>query len=79
MNWNTGADPALEALGKKALTTTNDVKRAALYRQIQLKLNHDGPFFPLFQPSQAVVASKNLTHAVLNFTWVVDVRSIGTR
>lgn len=79
VNWNTGADPALEALGKKALTTTNDVKRAALYRQIQLKLNHDGPFFPLFQPSQAVVASKNLTHAVLNFTWVIDVRSIGTR
>ena len=79
VNWNTGADPALEALGKKALTTTDDQKRASLYRTIQLKLNQQGPFFPLFQPAQAIVASKNLTHAVLNFTWVIDVRSIGTR
>lgn len=79
VNWNAGADPALEALGKKALTTVADTQRAALYRQIQRKLNQDSPFYPLFQPSQAIVASKNLTHAVLNFTWVLDVRSVGTR
>lgn len=79
VNWNAGADPALEALGKKALTAVSDKQRAALYRQIQTRLNRDSPFFPLFQPSQAIVASKNLTNAVLNFTWVLDVRAVGTR
>jgi peptide/nickel transport system substrate-binding protein len=79
VNWKTGADPALEKLGRKALQTSADAPRAALYRQIQRQLNANGPFFPLFQPSQAIVSSKNLTNAVLNFTWVIDVRSVGTR
>jgi peptide/nickel transport system substrate-binding protein len=79
VNWNTGADPSLEALGKKALQTVADTPRAALYRAIQRKLNVDSPFIPLFQPSQAIVSSKNLTHAVLNFTWLIDVRAVGTR
>jgi peptide/nickel transport system substrate-binding protein len=79
VSWNAGADPALEALGKQALRTTSDKPRAALYRQIQQRLNADSPFIPLFQPSQAMVASKNLTNAVLNFTWLIDVRSVGTR
>lgn len=79
VNWMAGANPALEALGKKALRTINDKPRAALYRQIQQRLNADSPFIPLFQPSQAIVASKNLTNAVLNFTWLIDVRSVGTR
>lgn len=79
VNWKTGMDKPLEALGKKALQTVDDVKRASLYRQIQLKLNADSPFIPLFQPSQAIVASKNLTGAVLNFTWLIDLRSVGTR
>jgi peptide/nickel transport system substrate-binding protein len=77
--WAAGANGALEALGKKALQTTDDNARASLYRQIQRKLNVDSPFIPLFQPSQAIVSSKNLTHAVLNFTWLIDLRSVGTR
>ncbi len=76
VGWKTGADKSLEALGRKALQTTADGPRAQLYRQIQQKLNADGPFIPLFQPSQSIVASKNLTNAVLNFTWLIDVRSV---
>jgi peptide/nickel transport system substrate-binding protein len=79
VSWKAGADKPLEALGKKALQTTADGPRAQLYRRIQQKLNADGPFIPLFQPSQAIVASKNLTNAVLNFTWLIDVRSVGSR
>ena len=79
VNWKTGMDKPLEALGKRALQTTDDAKRASLYRQIQLRLNTDSPFIPLFQPSQAIVASKNLTGAVLNFTWLIDLRSVGSR
>ena len=79
VNWKAGMDRPLEALGKKALQTVDDNKRAALYRQIQQRLNRDSPFIPLFQPSQAIVASKNLTNAVLNFTWLIDVRAVGSR
>ena len=79
VNWKTGDDKPLEALGKKALQTVDDVQRASLYRQIQQKLNADSPFIPLFQPSQAIVASKSLTNAVLNFTWLIDVSSVGSR
>jgi peptide/nickel transport system substrate-binding protein len=79
VNWKAGMDKPLEALGKRALRTVDDVTRRALYRQIQLRLNQDSPFIPLFQPSQAIVASKNLTNAVLNFTWLIDLRSVGSR
>ena len=79
VGWKTGADRSLEALGKKALQTTADRPRAQLFRQIQKKLNADGPFYPLLQPAQSIVASKNLTNAVLNFTWLIDVRSVGSR
>jgi peptide/nickel transport system substrate-binding protein len=79
VNWKAGADKPLEALGKQALQTVSDGPRAQLYREIQHKLNADSPFIPLFQPSQAIVASKNLTNAVLNFTWLIDVRSVGSR
>jgi peptide/nickel transport system substrate-binding protein len=78
VNWKKGADRPLEALGTRALQTVNDNSRAALYRRIQMKLNADSPFIPLFQPSQAIVASKNLTNAVLNFTWLIDLRSVGS-
>lgn len=79
VNWKPADDPALVALGQKAARTTNDAKRAAIFRQIQHQLNTDSPFFPLFQPSQAVVSSKNLTNVSLNFTWVIDVGAVGSR
>ena len=85
--WNRRAPRELEgrcrqaARGARQEGAADDGRRAAgqLYRQIQQKLNADGPFIPLFQPSQAIVASKNLTNAVLNFTWLIDVRSVGSR
>ncbi len=79
VNWVRSLNPSLAALGDKAARTTNDTQRAAIFRQIQRRLNAEGPFYPLFQPSQAIVSSKNLTNATLNFTWVLDVSAVGTR
>lgn len=79
VNWAKSDNPSLSALGDKAARTTNDKQRAAIFRQIQKRLNSDSPFYPLFQPSQAIVSSKNLTNATLNFTWVLDVSAVGTR
>jgi peptide/nickel transport system substrate-binding protein len=42
-------------------------------------MNQRAPFFPLFQPAQAIVSSSNLTNAVLGVIWPLDVRAVGTR
>ncbi|MDQ2942646.1 MAG: ABC transporter substrate-binding protein [Candidatus Dormibacteraeota bacterium] len=75
--WVAGADPSLEALGTKASTTTDNATRKQLFQQIQTQLNTDGPFFPLIQPGQVVVATKGVTGADYNPTWTIDVSGVG--
>jgi peptide/nickel transport system substrate-binding protein len=57
----------------------SDTQRAALFRQIGRIMNQRAPFYPLFQPAQAIVSSGNLTNAVLGVIWPLDVRAVGTR
>ena len=45
--------------------------------RIQRQLNTDGPFFPLIQPGQVVVATKGVTGADYNPTWTIDVAGAG--
>jgi peptide/nickel transport system substrate-binding protein len=75
--WAAGADPSLEALGVKAGSTTDNATRKQLFQQIQTQLNTDGPFFPLIQPGQVVVATKGVTGADYNPTWTLDVSGAG--
>jgi peptide/nickel transport system substrate-binding protein len=77
--WPAGADPKLEALGRKAGSTTNPTVRGQLFKQIQLQLNQRGPFFPLFQPGQIVASSKNLTGVVYNAQFQIDVSAVGSK
>lgn len=77
--WTAGANPALEALGQKAGATVDNQQRAQLFQQIQTQLNQIGPFFPLLQPGQVVVASSNLTSTDFNATWWLDVSKVGTK
>ena len=79
VNWGAGDDPKLAALAKRAGRTVSDARRAALFRQIGRVMNQRAPFFPLFQPAQAIVSSSNLTNAVLGVIWPLDVRAFGTR
>ena len=78
VNWKAG--PTSRS-SRSASSAPDGQRRAAraLYRQIQHSSTGQSRSIPLFQPSQAIVASKNLTNAVLNFTWLLDVRSIGSR
>ena len=75
--WTKGADPSLEALGVQAGSTTDNSARGQLFQQIQMKLNTDGPFFPLIQPGQVVVATKGVTGTDYNPTWTLDVSGVG--
>jgi len=77
--WAAGADPKLEALGRKAGSTQDPKVRGKLFQQIQVQLNQRGPFFPLFQPGQVVAASKNLTGVAFNATYQIDLATIGSK
>jgi len=75
--WAAGANPSLEALGVQAGSTTDNNTRKQLFQQIQTQLNAEGPFFPLIQPGQVVVATKGVTGADYNPTWTLDVSGVG--
>jgi peptide/nickel transport system substrate-binding protein len=77
--WPAGANPSLEQLGQRARTTTSDPARARLYRDIQRRLNREGPFFPLIQPTQVFAATADLRNAVFNPVYFVDVARVSPR
>jgi peptide/nickel transport system substrate-binding protein len=74
--WPKGADPAIEKLAAKALVTTAPAAREAVYRQIQRSLNESSPFFPLIQPTQVFVSTKDMKGAVYNSVYTVDVSQV---
>ena len=71
-NWKAGADASLGSLMKQAVASTDNAKRAAIYRQIQTRLNLIGPFVPLFQPVQVVAAQKAVQGFHFNSIWQID-------
>jgi peptide/nickel transport system substrate-binding protein len=77
--WPAGSDAALEKLAAKARITTKSSARQTVYRQIQRKLNADGPFFPLIQPTQVFVSTKDLKGAVFNAQYQVDVTQVAAK
>jgi peptide/nickel transport system substrate-binding protein len=74
--WPKGSDAAIEKLAAKAQVTTQPAARAAVYRSIQRLLNLKGPFFPLIQPTQVFVATKDLKNAVYNSVYDIDVTQV---
>jgi peptide/nickel transport system substrate-binding protein len=70
--WPKGADPAIEKLAATAAVTTASAARRGVYQQIQRQLNLSGPFFPLIQPTQVFVSTKDLKGAVYNSVYTVD-------
>jgi peptide/nickel transport system substrate-binding protein len=70
--------PEIAALAAKAGGTLDDAERGKLFQEFQRALNQDSPFFPLFQPAQAVVGSKNLTNVVLDPTYTLNIPAVGS-
>ena len=71
--WPAGSEKTVEALGAKVRVTTNDAAREKLYQTIQKRLNAYGPFFPLLQPTQVFVSTKDLANAKFNAVYSIDV------
>ena len=57
--WPAGSDPTVEKLAARARVTSRASVRQTIYRQIQRRLNAVGPFFPLLQPTQVFVSTKD--------------------
>jgi peptide/nickel transport system substrate-binding protein len=77
--WPAGGDPALEKLGAVARKTTANGARERLYRAIQRKLNVSSPFIPLIQPTQVFVSTRDLSNAVFNSQYQVDVTRVAPK
>jgi len=74
--WAKGADPAIEKVAAKALVTTVPAQRKTIYEQYQRLLNQSSPFFPLIQPTQVFVSTKDLKGAVYNAEYDVDITRV---
>ena len=77
--WAAGSDPAIEAIAAKALATTAPAARQKLYQQFQTALNLRGPYFPLIQPTQVFVSTTDLTNAVYNAVYSIDVTRVAPK
>lgn len=71
-------NPELADLGARAGSTLDDAERGELFQEFQRGLNEDSPFFPLFQPAQAIVGSKTLSNVVLDPTYTLNIPSVGS-
>jgi ABC-type transport system substrate-binding protein len=69
--------PTLAKLAAKARITTDTKARQTIYRRIQRRLNQTGAFFPLLQPTQVFVSTKDLRNAAFNAQ--VDVTQVAPR
>lgn len=76
--WKASDAPEIAALGAKAGSTLDDTERGSLFQDFQRKLNEDSPFFPLFQPAQAIVGSKSLSNVVLDPTYTLNIPAVGS-
>ena len=75
--WVKGADPALEAMGVTAASTTQNSTRQTLYQQIQRSMNSSGPFMPLIQPAQILVGATSVKNLQSNALWLVNLSELG--
>lgn len=75
-NWAAGAQPALTALATRAAATTDPAARAALFTQIQQKLNVTGPVVPLIQPAQVIASRVGVPALTPDPLWTVDLAAL---
>jgi peptide/nickel transport system substrate-binding protein len=77
-NWTTARSPAVTQLATTAgAASASD--RAAAYQAYQKAMNESGPFIPLFQPANHLVAAATVSNAVYNALWTVNLAALGEK
>ncbi len=74
--WPAGSNSPIEKLARQALVTTKPGARTTIYRAYQRMLNAQGPYFPLIQPTQVFVSTKDLKGAVYNSVYDTNINQI---
>ncbi|QBI19859.1 ABC transporter substrate-binding protein [Egibacter rhizosphaerae] len=74
--WPEDAAPAVTEVGDAARVATDDDREEA-YREWQRALQEESPFFPLFQPAEALVADSSMTGVVYDSNWRVNLADLG--
>jgi peptide/nickel transport system substrate-binding protein len=75
--WTKDDAPQIAALADEAGSTLDDSKRGELFQELQRKFNESGPYYPLFQPAQAIVGSADLSNVVLDPTYTLNIPAVG--
>ena len=79
VGWEAGADPAIDELAERARETLARAARVQIFRRIQIELNRSGPFFPLIQPTQVFVTTRNVAGARFNLVYQLDITRTAPR
>jgi peptide/nickel transport system substrate-binding protein len=74
--WPAGSSSAISKLANQALVTTRPGPRKTVYQAYQRLLNAQGPYYPLIQPTQVFVSTKDLKGAVYNSVYDTNVNEI---
>ncbi len=77
--WAAGSDAPLQKMLTTVRVATKEAARTRLYRSIQQRLNQVGPYFPLLQPTQVFVTTKDLSGAAFNAVYFVDITKVKPR
>jgi peptide/nickel transport system substrate-binding protein len=77
VNWQAGANPAIEALAAELLTTSDPAQRQAKFEEWGNLLLAEGPYVPLLQPGSNVVYSTSITGVYYSPTWIINAAALG--
>jgi len=75
--WPAATSPTLAKLGASAGSETNSTQRGKLFQQLQNELNNQGPIYPLLQPGESIVTSKNVSVVHYSPVWYINIAGIG--
>ncbi|NHN56004.1 ABC transporter substrate-binding protein [Calidifontibacter sp. DB0510] len=74
--WTAAQAPTSTQLATAAGQASGDQARDAAYQKLQQQLNVEGPWIPLFQPVDLLVAATSVKGVALNPLWTVDFGSL---
>ena len=77
--WSRSSVAAPAVWSWSPVVAVRSAAQQTIYRQIQRRLNQIGPYFPLIQPTQVFVSTKDLKNAVFNAQYQVDVTQVSPR
>ncbi len=74
--WTADANPEIAALAADAASSTDPEERTAAFTAFAEAMQADGPFVPLIVPGRNIATAGDVTGAVYNSVWEIDIAEI---